>query len=162
MSKSKKTYDPDFRLSERLKITEEQKTEITHRLFSFLKKVNEEKKVKDIPSHILINWYLRFIEKPEWIAKKLTDVSFVAGLCDFMDRYKNNIGLTKYVMKYEPVIMEGSLVFQPDRETAKNFLENMAKTLGREDVFAENMSTKELKKGIYECFYPDGELSVMQ
>jgi len=81
-----------IRLDERLDITEEQKLELTSMLFSFLKKIREEDMFRDFSTVTLASCWFKYVEKPEWVEKKIKEeIDFVAGVCEFVERYKDSI-----------------------------------------------------------------------
>lgn len=78
------------RLSERLNIDESQKTEITSMLFTFLKDV-QDKNVKT-DSISIVNHWLKYVKKPRWMREKIDkDIGFIAGVCEFVEQYKEEI-----------------------------------------------------------------------
>jgi len=96
-----------IRLNDRLQVTEEQKTEITSMLFTFIKKIYDEKKAKpkELSTVEIMNMWLKYTEKPQWIQDKIDeDIEFLAGVCEFIDMYKKDIvsqDIDEYNIKYK-------------------------------------------------------------
>lgn len=83
------------RLNDRLKVNEEQKTEITNILFTYIKRITENGKVNKTTPEIVSSW-LRYTYKPEWVEEKLNeDIEFLAGICEFVERYKRKLDIDK-------------------------------------------------------------------
>lgn len=95
------------RLNERLQVTEKQKTEITSILFTFIKRINkeDEETLKKHSTVEIVNRWLKYTEKPEWIKEKIDeDIEFLAGICEFVNMYKNDIvskEINEYDIKYK-------------------------------------------------------------
>jgi hypothetical protein len=79
------------RLNDRLQVNEEQKTEITSMLFTFIKNMNNDYG-KNVSTPEIVSAWLKYTHKPEWMQKKLNeDVDFLAGICEFIERYKGEV-----------------------------------------------------------------------
>lgn len=79
-----------IQMSEQLNITEEEKTELTNHLATFLLKLPPAY-LKEDPVTIF-TWWNRNIKKPEWMeVKAANDLNFVAGVYEFIDRYRHSV-----------------------------------------------------------------------
>lgn len=78
------------RLNDRLQVTEKQKTEITSLLFTFIKNMIEDQGLEVSTPEIITAW-LKYTKKTKWVEEKLNDIEFLAGICEFVEKYKSDI-----------------------------------------------------------------------
>lgn len=138
-----------IRLNERLNITEEQKLELTNMLFSFLKKIKENEEFRNLTAEELASCWIRCVKKPEWMEEKIeTEIEFVAGICEFINTYKDELN----GKEIEEIAVEPKMSLNED---AFEFLKAIAETKGldvdikEEDRFDRKKLLDEIDKAFY-------------
>jgi hypothetical protein len=78
-------------LAETLNITAPQKSELTDHLIAFLQYLDKHNALPSSPNQ-LINWWLKFVKKPAWIARRAdSDLNFIAQVNLFFEKYKDEL-----------------------------------------------------------------------
>lgn len=144
-----------IRLNEKLNITEEQKLEITNMLFTFIKKIRDEKDITKITADQITTWWLKYIEKPEWMNQKISDeIDFVAQVCEFINNYKDTIDNQEvqiYDLKYKE---------DEDTQNSRKFLEQISASKGIE-IDVSNLTKEEILEKINKVFYINNECDTL-
>lgn len=81
-----------IRLSEKLKVSEEEKSFITNNLFTFLKSMSDKEDVSQSSTARIVTLWIRHVKKPKWLENKIDgDIQFLGEICEFIDTYKREI-----------------------------------------------------------------------
>lgn len=134
-----------MRLSEELGVSEEEKTEITNLLAMYMKRLPA-KMLEDKSAAVLASWWIRHVRKPHWIEVRIaSSLEFVAGICDFIERYRREVGKMEDRADYAPSLKSFSNELKEfTRDEMNELLADieLAKT-GKTDVLAIQRLTDE-------------------
>lgn len=143
-----------IRLNDRLKVTEEQKTEITNMLFAYIKKISLERDVTHLSPLTITTWWLQQVEKPRWLQEKIVeDAEFIGQVCAFVETYKDTV--------HRQGVEEYPLSIREAREAAtQKFLADLRITKGVMDQGVEETEADALRQ-IDRLFYPNNESNTL-
>jgi hypothetical protein len=148
-----------IRFTERLGITEEQKSEITNNIGCFLKYLSGHFDLKDLDAEKIASWWLKYAAKPGWIGNKLQeDVEFIAQICSFIEAHK------AYAVNYEEMEESRLKLKSEDRRQLELFLFSIMQEKTEEQPDwgkVEKMSDKELKDEINSYFYINNQYDTL-
>lgn len=75
-----------MRLYEKLRISEEQCSQLTAMIGSFLRTVWDGTDGKMPRGVTLCSWWLEYVQKPEWLEERLEDIEFLGQVCYLIEQ----------------------------------------------------------------------------
>jgi|LSQX01.1.fsa_nt_gb hypothetical protein len=138
-----------IRLSDRLGIDDQLKTEITNHLAFFLKQIQQTVDIDNVTPEDLTSWWLNNIHKPTWVEEKInTEIEFVAGVHDFFERYRQAVDQFEAVAEFKP---------KAKKSPFKLLLEGLEIAKNKQPLDTAGLSKEEILHHIDKLFYINNE-----